>query len=392
MAILFNTLGKLSGSMGNVTARRHYEKSEKTIMSQKANEVANPKSIGQAQQRLKLSPITKIYSRLQSIASHSFQGLGTGMANYAEFLKINTNDFNGPYCIKGESEVVAGPLMISRGSLIGFDATKESDLMAGFKTGVKLGMLSISGETTLGELSAAIIENNSGVQNNDQLTFVGCVEQGETFRWNFLRLVLDKNSIAKLEDSSLAELLSSSSDELMYSVFTNTAEDSLNVICGGTILSHLDPTSKKWQRSTCRLKMFSYSPTYFGADAYKGAVDSYTGKTATIPTSSEWYLNGGTYLNKFGFYAVIKDPKSVAIGSDIIRNLAMGVSLNGKNKMLVTPLATGKRNVYTVANGELVESTNGYTDEQLNLSTIYSELEIKEIAPGDLDQIKKIVH
>ena len=191
MAILFNTLGKLSGSMGNVTARRHYEQSEKTIMSQKANEVANPKSIGQAQQRLKLSPITKIYSRLQSIASHSFQGLGTGMANYAAFLKINANDFNGPYCVKGESEVVAGPLMISRGSLIGFEATKESVLMAGFKTGVKLGMLSISGETTLGELSSAIIENNSGIQNNDQLTFVGCVAQGETFRWNFLRLVLD---------------------------------------------------------------------------------------------------------------------------------------------------------------------------------------------------------
>ena len=60
--------------------------------------------------------------------------------------------------------------------------------------------------------------------------------------------------------------------------------------------------------------------------------------------------------------------------------------------MLVTPLATGKRNVYTLANGELVASTNGYTDEQLNLSTIYSNLEIKEIAPGDLEQIKKIVH
>ena len=392
MAILFNTLGKLSGSMGNVTARRHYERSEKTIMSQKANEVANPKSIGQAQQRLKLSPITKIYSRLQSIASHSFQGLGPGMANYAEFLKINTNDFNGPYCVKGESEVVPGPLMISSGSLIGFEATKESDLMAGFKTGVKLGMLSTSGETTIGELSAAIIENNSGIQNNDQLTFVGCVAQGETFRWNFLRLVLDTNSIAILEDSSLAELLSTTGDELMYSVVTNTAEDNLNVICGGTILSHLDLASKKWQRSTCRLKMFSYSPTYFGADAYKSAVDSYTGKTTTIPTSSEWYLNGGTYLNKYGFYAVIKDPKSVAIGSDIIYTLAIGVAMNGKNKMLVSPLTEGKRNVYTVENGTLIASTNAYTDIQLNLSTIYSELEIKEIAPADLEQIKKIVH
>lgn len=378
--------------MGNVTARRHYERSEKTIMSQKANEVANPKSIGQAQQRLKLSPITKIYSRLQSIASHSFQGLGPGMANYAEFLKINTNDFNGPYCVKGESEVVPGPLMISRGSLIGFEVTKERDLMAGFKTGVQLGMLSISGETTLGELSTAIIENNSGIQNNDQLTFVGCVAQGETFRWNFLRLALDTNNIAKLEDSSLAELLSANGNELMYSVFTNTVEDNLNVICGGTILSHLDQASKKWQRSTCRLKMFSYSPTYFGADAYQSAVNSYTGKTETIPTSSEWYLNGGTYLNKYGFYAVIKDPKSIAIGSDIIRDLAMGVSLNGKNKMLVSPLTGGKRNVYTVANSTLIASTNAYTDEQLNLSTIYSELEIKEIAPGDLEQIKRIVH
>lgn len=392
MAILYNTLGKLSGSMGNVTARRHYERSEKTIMSQKANEVANPKSIGQAQQRLKLSPITKIYSRLQSIANHSFQGLGTGMANYAAFLKINANDFNGPYCIKGESEVVAGPLMISRGSLIGFEATKESELMAGFKTGVKSGMLLISGETTLGELSAAIIENNSGVQNNDQLTFVGCVAQGGTFRWNFLRLVLDTNNIAKIEDSSLAELISTAGDELMYNVFTNTAEDNLNVICGGTILSHLDQASKKWQRSTCRLKMFDYSPTYFGADAYQSAVDSYTGKTTTIPTSSEWYLNGGTYLNKYGFYAVIKDPKSVAIGNDIIRNLAMGVSVNGKNKMLVSPLTEGKRNVYTVENGTLIASTNPYTDIQLNLSTIYSELEIKEIAPADLEQIKRIVH
>lgn len=335
MAIIYPILGRMKGSLGNVTTRKHYASAAKVIASQKANIVKNPKTLAQAQQRLKISPLVKVYSHLRQIICHSFQGITYGMSNYAAYLKANMNGFAGPYTIKGTKIAVPGAFVISRGSLPSVNCSVSGANPLLFSTDIKCGSLAIGQSTTVADIANAIIAANSDIENKDQLTFIGCIHNNGSYDWNYERLVLDTSDTTLLSEKDITGLLSVVSEKLAFTPYIGLTADT-PVICGGVIVSRYSSSSKTWQRSNCTLNMFELSDTYFGALALEKAVESYQGVQMDLPTSSNWYLNGGNEDNTFGFYAITKLNKSVTLGGGTNSNVAVGLSASGKNKMLYT--------------------------------------------------------
>lgn len=340
MAIIYPVLGRMKGSIGNITTRKHYASASRVIASQKANVVKNPKSLAQAQQRLKLAPLVKVYSHLHEIICHSFQGLTYGMSNYAAYLKANMNGFEGPYVIKGAKIAVPGALVISRGSLQGVSCSVAGENPILFSTNIRCGGLAIDSSTTVADIASAVIAANSNIENGDQLSFVGCIHIQNRYDWNFERIVLNTSDTTLLADKEIAGLLNCAGGVLTFTPYTNLTT-SEPIICGGVIVSRYSTSQKIWLRSNCTLDMFELSDTYFGTTAYENAVDSYRGNEVAMPTSSTWYLNGGNEDNAYGFYAVTPMNEELSLGGATSSNIAVGVSASGKNKMFYIKSSDG---------------------------------------------------
>lgn len=159
-------LGTGSSSIGDVTfARRNGQQ----IARVRVRKIKNPKSYGQAEQRMISAEVVKFYSPLSGVLETSFEGLSKS-ESYAKFLSVNMNiaRANGYGVAKG-SQWVGMPLQVSSGSLqqanvLNDDADRECCLV--------IDNVTPAGEqATWGEISAGLIAQY-GLQNGDQVTFI----------------------------------------------------------------------------------------------------------------------------------------------------------------------------------------------------------------------------
>lgn len=79
-------LGGARGSVGDVT---FYTKNGQQISRVRRRSVKNPSTSGQLYQRAILSTVVKAYQAGSAIFDHSFEGVATGAASQARFLKVN---------------------------------------------------------------------------------------------------------------------------------------------------------------------------------------------------------------------------------------------------------------------------------------------------------------
>lgn len=152
-------LGTGSSSIGDVTfARRNGQQ----IARVRVRKIKNPKSVGQATQRMLSSMVVKFYSPLAKVLETSFEGLSKA-DSYAKFLSINMNlaKANGWCSPKGSYKPY--PFQISEGSL------PQPVIDGGH---LQIGNLAET-PATLGALSSAIIATYPQLQNGDQVTVIG---------------------------------------------------------------------------------------------------------------------------------------------------------------------------------------------------------------------------
>lgn len=393
MAIIYPVLGRMKGSLGNITTRKHYASASRVIASQKANVVKNPKSLAQAQQRLKLAPLVKVYSRLHEIICHSFQGLTYGMSNYAAYLKANMNGFEGPYVIKGAKIAVPGALVISKGSLQGVSCSVAGENPILFSTDIKCGDLVIDSSTTVADIADSVIAANSNIESGDQLTFVGCIHIQNRYDWNFERIVLDTSDTTLLANKEIAGLLNCAGGVLTFTPYTNLTT-SEPIICGGVIVSRYSTSKKIWLRSNCTLDMFELSDTYFGATAYHNAVDSYMSKDVPIPTSSSWYLNGAGEDNEYGFYSIVKGNKPISIDDNTISGEAIAVSVNGDQSLLA--MDRGSQTTYDLLcvgeTNKIKNYSTGFTIDKINTAATANGYKVIKLASSvTFDELNKYI-
>ena len=147
--------------------------------------------------------IQNIYASLKESLRGNFQDKTGRQTDYSRFQGVNMQK-PAVYLNKGEvamkAQIVA-PYIVSFGTLppVGYEF-KDNMLV----TDISLGNLTITPNTTVSELSLAIVKNNEGWELGDCLEFVAVRQmEGQTpvAKCIFAHFVLDKNNTAKLSEA-----------------------------------------------------------------------------------------------------------------------------------------------------------------------------------------------
>lgn len=145
MAISKSFFGLRRKSAGNFTYSVGYDANgnKQQVTKEKATEVSNPRTYGQASQRSYFAGATRLASILSRISDHAIEGIKFGMPNRANFIKMvqGLADYNTygytlvkPYCKKGFEGILfkfGSQVQISHGSLP-IQALTPADTDAGY--------------------------------------------------------------------------------------------------------------------------------------------------------------------------------------------------------------------------------------------------------------------
>lgn len=167
--------GVFSGKVGgNVYFRNKVSKMKQGVRTYVANPT-NPRTITQAEQRMRMAPAVNCYRALKEIIDRGFQGRQYGNESRLRFLSLAMKREDGPFLLKGNKSFVPGDFQISEGSLIpitvnSLDSVRYlgnsypaivSDLYFGFSV-----------TETIATISQSIIGNNTDIKEGDQITFL----------------------------------------------------------------------------------------------------------------------------------------------------------------------------------------------------------------------------
>lgn len=152
-------------------------------------EPSNPQSAGQAGQRMRMYPAQAVYGAIKDVIERSWQGVKYGQMSRQEYLKHALREPLFPAIVKGDSDIVPGPYQISKGTLQEVEATVSAGrfVFPIFVEGT------FDWDSTLAELSTAILNKNSFLVEGDQLSFVVCHTNlnGYGFYWNVFSFYLN---------------------------------------------------------------------------------------------------------------------------------------------------------------------------------------------------------
>ena len=167
MGKLSGIISKINGSAGNLTFRRL---NGETVISEKVNEVRNPRTNAQMQTRTKWGNIIAMYKGIRPLLNYGFENRPKNCSDYNMFVKVNMQR-TPVYLTKQQvagGACVAAPYQFTQGSL---PAIVISGTGNSAKTDIYLGALTISATTTVAQFAQAVVENNADYKYGDQISF-----------------------------------------------------------------------------------------------------------------------------------------------------------------------------------------------------------------------------
>lgn len=268
--IFTNFTGKVANVVGYVSTNKQGKKQQ--MLRGYQPEVRNPKSIGQAVQRMKMKPIMNLYRALKSIIDRGFEGVKYGDMSRRKFMKLAMNDFVGPYLLKGDNRAVPGAFIISSGSLSSIDLeTNDGGEVATTLKGT-------AGDyETYGALIANLLANNTILQAGDQLTCIDICQNGNNVIPTVKSFILDVNNTTPIEDGWAVIDSFEGEGRFMFALGDG------NSLAKGVILSRQGEGGAMNLRSTCRLVVFNeFAGDFFTQDAFTAAALSYMSNGETL--------------------------------------------------------------------------------------------------------------
>lgn len=160
--------GHLEGLHGEVSGLVFYQRGDKTIVYAKAEQRASHTS-GQMKSRVRWSNIISTYQAFNGKLSGAFETKPKGKTDYTRFISLN---LNCPIFIpQKQNDVysIAAPYQISEGSLSTIEVEDLGNQC--IKSNIRIGDLQIDNDTTLGQLTRAILSLNNDIDKNDRLCF-----------------------------------------------------------------------------------------------------------------------------------------------------------------------------------------------------------------------------
>lgn len=167
-------LSTLQGRIGDVTFR---QRKGVQVSAKLQPNVTNPRSMGQMSQRTQLSNLVAFYRTSRALLARAFEDKKTSQSDYNKFVQLNLNGETKIFLTKQQARKnfsIVAPYQVSKGSLneievtaLSWDGTMTNPAV---NTSLNLGTFQIANNTTIAELTEAIIANNNGWQEGDQLT------------------------------------------------------------------------------------------------------------------------------------------------------------------------------------------------------------------------------
>lgn len=285
--------GVLKGKRGNTVFFKiaNSNNKEKQGSREYVAEVANPMTVPQATQRVKMTPAIRFYSAFkEDCLDHSFEGIKYGGQSMRHFMKMAFVLQTGwPFAQKGLSVALPGEYLMSQGSLTsiqyGFDDTQS----------FVCDVLSLI-EGTMGQWAQSVIDASHGtIQNGDQITIITLQGENIDAPWpKTVRIVLDTDAKGNAETTLNEMGIYISPDGVIGSGSQN------DLIFGGCVILSRPELSQTtgaltWKRSTQRMAVnygLRQVASLFTQTAYNTAVRSFT-KSGNRDIQSDYYLNQG---------------------------------------------------------------------------------------------------
>ena len=222
-----------------------YQVKGQTLMRQLAPAVSNPRTDAQMSTRVRLANLVAFYRASAGWMKGAFESKAANQSDYNAFVSANASG-NAVWLTKAQVEAgtcIVAPYTISRGSMGEIKQTSTATMIT---SNLYVGELTITPTITVGELSAALLANNNGLQNGDQLSVIQYIQNtgsagAYTVTCRAREMILNTSSTELVSRFLPVDILSVSAGEtpalsILTSSFVGGAAFLLSRTQGGRIL------------------------------------------------------------------------------------------------------------------------------------------------------------
>lgn len=275
-------LGTASRSIGDVTM---YRRNGQQVSRARVRKIGNPRTEGQAKQRMLQAALTRFYSPLASCLEKSFEGKNK-MDSYSKFLAVNNRIGRNMFAVPKNAGWVPVPVKVSGGTMPSAGISYNAEADAGFILDATFAQ---AGNNNLGTLSQALIDAY-GLSEGDQVTIIAAINRSTADEPNFtpvyFRFFLKPTSIDAMPSFGGVKFLSEGNEN---NVSLGHDDDALAGVA--VIFSRYE--NNAWRRSNSFMVLApNVLEDYTGTEGIAKWLDEWMNGT-TVPTS-DVYLNGST--------------------------------------------------------------------------------------------------
>ena len=390
--------GVFSGKVGgNVYFRNKASKMKQGVRTYVANPT-NPKSLSQAEQRMRMAPAVNCYRALKEIIDRGFQGRQYGNESRLRFLSLAMKRESGPYLMKGNKSFVPGDFQISEGSLVpisisSFNREQPYDRMVSDIAGL------FNASSTVAQVSREIISKNTDFKEGDQLTFIVVTSNFQVLERSF---VLDTQNSVLLTTLGV-HFVSSAARPFAFISFTEySITDIMYNYVAAAIIQSREGESGQHLRSNATLFVdtanAAVAPFYTEA-ASVDAIASYMASSSsvdwpevpelvsrdfanlvmvTVPRQNEQGVNRYTVVNAEGQPVETQPANLQMLGymstSGNIGLLYVEEELEPGGQVEFYPLAADAKKLTYNSNGVTLEGSDAFSDIDLVYNSKYGHL------------------
>lgn len=272
-------LGTASRSIGDVTM---YRRNGQQVSRARVRKIGNPRTEGQAKQRMLQAALTRFYSPLASCLEKSFEGKNK-MDSYSKFLAVNNRIGRNMFAVPKNAGWVPVPVKVSGGTMPSPNVSYNAEGDAGFLLDAPF----VQANINLGSLSQALMDAY-GLSEGDQVTVIAAINRSTADEPNFtpvyFRFFLKPTSIDAAPSFGGVNF---SFDRGFISI--NNDDDALAGVA--VIFSRYE--NGAWRRSNSFMVLApNVLEDFTGTEGIAKWIDEWMNGT-TVPTS-DVYLNGST--------------------------------------------------------------------------------------------------
>lgn len=274
MGKIFGANTKISGKVGQLLYR---QTRTGTVISELPVKPAIPRrSARQMDRRTQWGNLAAIYKQFDSMLRRGYENLPPQMSVFNAFIQANI-DVVKVYITKTirlNGGAILAPYQITRGSLPSISMAKNTSNI--LVSGIRLGSLAIDANTTVGQFSQAVIDNNDAFDEGDQLTFFHGIQSIDTVtRTPRATIKGYKVVLSTAEDTKLWDVV----DRIGFSVTDNCLATSQQITNGAAVWVHSRETADGALKVSTQLFFVENSAlaTYQGRTAFTAAANSYGG-------------------------------------------------------------------------------------------------------------------